>query len=119
MATTLKPIALDEMSYNVAPLHKALAALELPISQDKVAENRAGDTTLRQVRILQATLNVPVDESTPVTEVTVVAIADALKKMGLTAASRSFSVVDADRRVKCVVEREDVVSNMMPVLVEQ
>ena len=97
MATILNPIALDEMSYNVALLQKALAALELPVSQDEVAENRAGETTLKQVRILQATLHVPVDESTLVNEVTAVAIGDTLKKMGLTTASRSFTVTGAAR----------------------
>lgn len=92
MKTILKPIALSEQSYNVNLLHKALEALGLPVAKREVAQGKAGNDTLKKVRTLQAQLNVSVDESTLVNEVAAVAIAEALKKRGLTAASRSFTV---------------------------
>jgi len=92
MKTILKPVALNERSYNVTLLHKVLEALGLPVSRDEVAQGKAGEDTLKQVRALQAQLNVPVDDSVLVDEVTSLAIATALKERGLTAASRSFTV---------------------------
>lgn len=87
-----KPIALNERSFNVTLLHKALEALGLPVAKNEVDKNKAGNDTLKQVRTLQAQLNVPVDESTLVDEATFLAIAESLNKRGLTAASRSFTV---------------------------
>lgn len=92
MKTILKPIALNEKSYNVNLLHKALEVLGLPVSKDETSQVIAGRDTLKQVRNLQEQLNVPVDKSTLVNEATAVAIAEALKKLGHTAASRSFTV---------------------------
>lgn len=92
MKTILKPIALNERSYNVTLLHKALEALGLPVSKDETTQGIAGQDTLKQVRALQAQLNVPVDKYTLVNEATSLAIAVALKERGLTAASRSFTV---------------------------
>lgn len=92
MKTILKPVALNERSYNVTLLHKVLEALGLPVSKDEVAQGKAGEDTLKQVRALQAQLNVPVDDSVLVDEATSLAIATALKERGLTAASRSFTV---------------------------
>jgi len=97
MKTILKPIALNEKSYNVTLLHKTLEALGLPVSKREVAQNKAGEDTVKQVRTLQAQLNVPVDESTLVNEATSLAIAEALKKRGLIAASRSFTVTGTVR----------------------
>ena len=87
-----KPIALNERSFNVTLLHKILEALGLPVDENEVDQNKAGNDTLKQVRTLQAQLNVPVDESTLVDEDTFLAIAESLNKRGLTAASRSFTV---------------------------
>ena len=92
MRTILKPIALNEKSYNVTLLHKALEAFGSPVAKNEVAKGKAGRDTLKNVRSLQAQLNVPVDESILVYEVTSLAIAETLKKRGLTAASRSFAV---------------------------
>lgn len=92
MKTILKPIALNERSFNVTLLHKALEALGLPVAKNEVSKSKAGTDTLKQVRTLQAQLNVPVDESTLVDEATFLAIAESLTKRGLTAASRSFIV---------------------------
>lgn len=92
MKTILKPVALNERSYNVTLLHKVLEALGLPVSRDEVAQGKAGEDTLKQMRALQAQYNVPVDDSVLVDEATSLAIATALKERGLTAASRSFTV---------------------------
>ena len=97
MATILKPIALNEQSYSVNLLHKALHTLGLPVAKTEVTQGKAGKDTLRKVRALQAQLNVPVDDSTLVDEVTALAIAEALEKKGLTAASRSFTVTGSVR----------------------
>ncbi len=92
MKTKLNPIALDEKSHNVNLLHKALDALGLPVSEKEVDQSEAGRDTLKQVRILQEQFNVPVDKSTMVNEPTSAAIGEALRKAGLTTASRSFTV---------------------------
>lgn len=92
MKTILKPIALNEKSYNVNLLHKALITLGLPVSKDETTQGIAGQDTLKQVRALQAQLNVPVDKYTLVNEPTSAAISEALTKLGLTDASRSFTV---------------------------
>jgi hypothetical protein len=92
MKTILKPIVLNEKSYKVNLLHKALQALDLPVSKNEVTQSKAGKDTLKKMRALQAQLNVPVDESTLVDDATSLAIAKALNKRGLTAASRSFTV---------------------------
>ena len=97
MKTILKPIALNESSYNVNLLHKASEALGLPVSKREVAQGKAGEDTLKQVRTLQVQLNVPVDDSVLVDEATSLAIAEALKKRGLIAASRSFTVTGTVR----------------------
>jgi len=97
MKTILKPIGLNERSYNISLLHKALEALGLPVANKEVAQSKAGNDTLKKVRTLQAQLNVPVDDSTLVNEATSLAIAEALKKRGLTAASRSFTVTGTVR----------------------
>jgi hypothetical protein len=97
MKTIIKPIALNERSYNVTLLHKALEALGLPAAKREVAQGKAGKDTLKKVRALQAQLNVPVDESTLVDDATSLAIATALKERGLTAASRSFTVTGTVR----------------------
>lgn len=97
MKTILKPVALNERSYNVTLLHKALEALGLPVAKDEVTQGKAGEDTLKQVRALQAQLNVPVNDSVLVDEVTSLAIATALKERGLTAASRSFTVTGSVR----------------------
>jgi hypothetical protein len=97
MKTILKPIALNEKSYNVNLLYKTLAALGLPVSKREVAQNKAGQDTLKKVRALQARLNVPVDESVLVDEATGLAIAKILKERGLTVASRLFTVTGSVR----------------------
>ncbi len=97
MKPILKPIALNEKSYNVNLLHKVLAVFRLPVSKEEVAQNKAGQDTLKKVRTLQAKLNVSVDESTMVDEATALAIAEALEKRGLTTASRSFTVTGTVR----------------------
>ena len=97
MTTILKQIALDEKSFNVTLLHKALEALGMPVAKNEVNKGKAGKETLKQVRTLQAQLNVPVDESTLVDEATYFAIAESLSKRGLTEASRSFTVTGTVR----------------------
>jgi hypothetical protein len=92
MKEKLITVALNETSYNVNLLHKALSALSRPVDKEEAAENRAGSSTLKQVRSLQTILNVPVDESTLVNEITSVAIVEALTKAGLTKTSHSFTV---------------------------
>ncbi len=97
MKTILKPIALNERSYNVTLLHKALEALGLPVSKREVAQSKAGEDTLKQVRTLRAQLNVHIDDSVIVDEATSLAITKTLKERGLTAASRSFTVTGSVR----------------------
>ncbi len=92
MTTILKPIALNEKSYNVALLHQALAALGLPVSPEEVSHYKAGTDTLRKVRALQEQLHVAIDDSILLDETTAHAIAAFMTERGLTSASRSFSV---------------------------
>ncbi len=93
----MKAIALNEKSFNVTLLHKALEGLGLPVAKNEVNKGKAGNDTLKQVRTLQAQLNVPVDESTLVDEATYLAIAESLSKWGITKASRSFTVTGTVR----------------------
>jgi peptidoglycan hydrolase-like protein with peptidoglycan-binding domain len=74
MKSILKPIALKEKSYNVNLLHAALAELGLPVAKREVASGKAGSSTLRQVRALQAKLKLPVDDSVLVDEATALRI---------------------------------------------
>jgi hypothetical protein len=97
MKIILKPIALNERSYNANLLHKVLYALGLPVAKREVAQGKAGNDTLKKVRALQAQLNVPVDGSILVDEVTSLAIAEVLEKRGLTTANRSFTVTGTVR----------------------
>ena len=97
MKTILKPIALNEKSFNVTLLYKALEALGLPVAKSEVNKGKAGADTLKKVRTLQAQLNVPVDESTLVDEATFLDIAESLTKRGLTAVSCSFTVTGTVR----------------------
>ena len=90
-------IALNERSHNVNLLHKVLYALDLPVAKREVTHGEAGQDTLKQVRALQTRLKVPVDDSVLVDEATSLAIAETLKKRGLTAASSSFTVTGAVR----------------------
>jgi len=90
-------IALNERYHNVNLLHKVLYALGLPVAKREVTRGEAGQDTLKQVRALQTRLNVPVDDSVLVDEATSLAIAETLKKRGLTAASSSFTVTGAVR----------------------
>src|SRR5258706_7765474 len=92
MKALIRPIALNETSYNVALLHKTLAILGLPVAKEEAAQHRAGQDTLAKVRSLQKQLNLDVDDSILVDETTVVAIAEVLDKRGLTAAPRSFTI---------------------------
>ena len=62
MRTILKPIALNEKSYNVVLLHKVLQTLGLTVAKRKVVRGKAGEDTLKKIRTLQTRLNVPVDE---------------------------------------------------------
>ncbi|MBI5909226.1 MAG: hypothetical protein HY848_04665, partial [Betaproteobacteria bacterium] len=95
MKTSLMSITLNESSYNVFILHKALEALGLPVSSKEAAQGKAGPDTRKQVRALQKQLGVPADESTLLNEATALAIAEAMEKKGLTSASRSFTVTGA------------------------
>ncbi len=98
MNTFIRPIApLNEVSYNVVLLHKALEVLGMPVAAREVGLRMAGPDTLAKVRALQKQLNVRVDRSTLVNDETAAAIADVLTKRGLTAASRSFTVTGTVR----------------------
>ncbi|MFC2146442.1 hypothetical protein ACFLRT_03675 [Acidobacteriota bacterium] len=57
------PINLNEVSDNVANLHKALKALGYHIDEQEQLEGRAGESTLRQVRALQAGLQIQVNQT--------------------------------------------------------
>ena len=92
MKSLLKPVALDEKSYNVNLLHKTLGAFGLNVAKDETAEGKAGDDTVKNVRTLQERLGVSVDEAVLVDEATVIAIEKSMKERGLTTASRSFTV---------------------------
>lgn len=97
MKRILKPVAKSERSFNVSLLHKALEALGLPVIRNEVVQSKAGQDTLKKVRILQGKLNVPVDDSVVVDDAASFAIAEALKERGLIAASRSFTVLGTVR----------------------
>lgn len=97
MKTILKPIALNEKSYRVSLLHKALDALGSSVSKNEMKQGKAGADTLKKVRALQTRLKVPADKSVLVDEATALAIEAALKERGLSAASRSFTVTGSAR----------------------
>ncbi len=92
MKTRLQPVALNEKSFRVNLLHKALAALGQPASKIETDQNKAGEDTLKQMRTLQARLNAPIDDSALMDDAASTAIEEALEKRGLTDASRSFTV---------------------------
>lgn len=94
---SLKPIALNAGSYDVALLHQALQALGLQVTSKEVAAGKAGKDTLEKVRMLQARLNVPVDESVVVNGATARAIGGELEERGLLEASRAFTVTGTVR----------------------
>ena len=56
MATILKPIALNEQSYNVNLLHKVLDVLGFSVTKREVTQRKAGKDTSKKVRALQAQL---------------------------------------------------------------
>src|SRR6266404_2929939 len=70
MATTIRPILENESSPNVVSLHAALQQLGFSVDPKEVAEQRAGESTTKFVRQLQAQLNLKpkpgyvVDEAT-------------------------------------------------------
>ncbi|HKO95843.1 MAG TPA: neuraminidase-like domain-containing protein [Pyrinomonadaceae bacterium] len=92
MKTTIKPIALNETSYDVTILHQALRTFGLELSEKEVAARKAGKDTVAKVRQLQKQLNVPVDQSTLVDEATAIAIRESLIARGFVSASKSFTV---------------------------
>ena len=97
MEIFLRSIALNERSYSVSLLQEALAALGLPVARDEITRREAGSSTLEKVRILQAQLNVSVDDSVLVDETTASAFTLSLQQRGLMTASRSFAVSGAVR----------------------
>lgn len=70
MRSNITPIKIAEVSSNVTALHQALAALGLQIDPREVSEKRAGDSTAKAVRQIQAQLSITpspgylVDEAT-------------------------------------------------------
>ena len=86
MNATLRPVAFNEVSYNVALLHAALSALGLDISREETRTNRAGENTRAQVRALQERLHVQPDAAKLVDDATIAAVAEALQRRGLTSA---------------------------------
>ncbi|MFD4368970.1 neuraminidase-like domain-containing protein [Rhodococcus sp. NPDC058521] len=105
MKAIIEPIALEAAAFPVTLLHKVLDVLGLPAAQGDVAERTAGSDTLDKVRELQRRLNVVVDESMLVDDITCVAIASELRDRGLTVASRAFTVRGAVRGPDGVVQR--------------
>ena len=92
MKTILKPIALDESSFNVTVLHRALKALGRPVTAEEFSKGNAGPDTLKKIRELQGSFNVAVNDSVLVDEATATAISAALKEKGLVEGSQSFIV---------------------------
>jgi hypothetical protein len=97
MKASMRPVALNEVSYNVALLHSTLSVFGLPVSKEEAEQNKAGENTRQQVRALQDRLNVTADPSTLVDDATIAAMADALSRRGLTTAERSFVVTGTVR----------------------
>lgn len=86
------PIKLNEVSENVANLHKALKALGYyPDASDQL-ESKAGKSTLQQVRTLQKKLQIPFVETLLLNAPTAEAINRELEERRLLAAEHSFSV---------------------------
>ena len=92
MHPRLRPVAFNEVSSDVAVLHRTLAVLGFAVAQDELRRCRAGNDTRAKIRALRAQLNVPVDDAALLDEATIDAVHEALEKRGLTAASRSFTV---------------------------
>jgi hypothetical protein len=109
METLLKPITLDETSFNVSPLHKALKVLGLPVVKREVSQNRAGQDTLKKVRILNKQLNVSVAEPALVDEASVLAISGILNQRGLTEVRHSFTVAGTVRLRNGTVKKRQCV----------
>lgn len=97
METIVRPLAPYETSYAVSMLHKALAALGMAVSVEEAARRLAGDTTIRQVRILQRQLNLPANDDLLVDETTAGAITKLLLERGLLEAEHSFVVTGTVR----------------------
>lgn len=92
MKINLKPISLNESSNNVILLHKILDVFGLPVSKKELETNQAGESTLKQVRALQAKLNIKADEKLLFDEASSRAIAEEMDKRGLTSADNSFKI---------------------------
>ena len=105
MRLKLRPIAINDVSYDVALLHRVLQALGLQVSAEEVTAQRAGADTLAKVRGLQAELRVTVDQTTLVNEATAAAISETLESKGLTAVSNSFTVSGKVRLLNGEVKR--------------
>ena len=92
MNQLLYPVELNEVSSRVQQLQTALAALGMPVADDERAQKKAGDTTLKNVRALQAKLNVPVDNNVLLDTATATAIESELKARGIITDQSSFTV---------------------------
>jgi hypothetical protein len=92
MKAQLSPIALGEKSFHVSLLQQVLGVLGYPVAEKEMTQQKAGESTLRQVRALQKQLQLRVDDSLLVDEATAAALAGVLKDRGLVVASRTFTV---------------------------
>ena len=91
MKTPLKPIALNDSSYDVAVLHQALRVFGLTVAEKEVTARKAGKDTVAKVRALQEQLNVQPNASAVIDDETAAALRAALIRRGYDD-TKSFTV---------------------------
>lgn len=99
MKRLMRPIAKDEVSYQVTILHQVLEALGLPVGRGERAERRAGPETREKVRLLQRRLQVPIHDDSLLNSETIAAVSRALREQSLTESAAAFTVAGTVLRV--------------------
>ena len=88
----LRPVSLNESSLRINLLHKALKTFGFPVNEAEEKTRTAGENTLKQVRLLQAKLNIKFDDKYVVDQPTYETLMDEMNKAGNTDKPNSFVV---------------------------
>jgi hypothetical protein len=95
MSSFTNPVLSGEVSLRINLLHKVLKLLGFPVSAEEEKAYKAGETTLQQVRALQAKLNIRYDERYVLDAITYEAMKAELIKEGHLARPATFTVKGA------------------------
>ena len=90
MKTKLNPIRPNEISKEVAILHKAVKALGFKIDASELKQRKAGKQTKASIMAFQKTHKIIPEEGVLANEATLEAIQETLKKKGLLKTENSF-----------------------------